>query len=76
MKRKIWYSNVATINNKIYLRFYSIMATKRIYKEVWLKTKRETLKEKTNKDVPNKFNVATLTLSVWKKNNNKFLRPF
>ena len=52
------------------------MATKRIYKEVWLKTKRETLKEKTNKDVPNKFNVATLTLSVWKKNNNKFLKPF
>ena len=68
--RMFLYLNVATIKNKIYLKFFLTIATN---KEIPLKTKYEVLKElqerRTDKDVP-KFNV-TNNLEL----KNRFLKP-
>ena len=60
--------NVVTKNNKLDLKFGLIMATRRSHKEVTLRTKYEALKDleekRTNKEVSNKFNVATSTVST------------
>ena len=60
--------NVVTKNNKLDLKFGLTMATRRSHKEVTLRTKYEALKDleekRTNKEVSNKFNVATSTVST------------